>query len=220
MRLALTLVAAAAVASTAVAAKPARRTYQSHAYYVMEHDTHSDASIQECARALGVEVVERAGELRDHWVVRTPHSTKRDGVDPVLAAYQSVRQRAADSRWLSRRSVEEAKRIAGAVKYLERQEPRQRVKRASPDIPVTPHDPASYPKIHDVALSMQIRDPEFTKQWHLANDEYPQNSMNVTGVWEMGITGKGIISALVDDGLDYSSDDLAANFVGLGLSTG
>ncbi|CAL1705543.1 unnamed protein product [Somion occarium] len=36
--------------------------------------------------------------------------------------------------------------------------------------------------------------------------------MNVTAVWEMGITGKGVISALVDDGLDYNSDDIAANF--------
>lgn len=37
--------------------------------------------------------------------------------------------------------------------------------------------------------------------------------MNVAGVWEMGITGKGIISAMVDDGLDFESPDLADNFV-------
>jgi len=37
--------------------------------------------------------------------------------------------------------------------------------------------------------------------------------MNATPVWEMGLTGKGVITALVDDGLDYKSDDLAANFV-------
>jgi kexin len=39
--------------------------------------------------------------------------------------------------------------------------------------------------------------------------------MNATGVWEDGVTGKGIISALVDDGLDFTSDDLAPNFVSL-----
>jgi subtilisin family serine protease len=37
--------------------------------------------------------------------------------------------------------------------------------------------------------------------------------MNVTGVWKEGVTGKGVISALVDDGLDYESRDLAPNFV-------
>ena len=37
----------------------------------------------------------------------------------------------------------------------------------------------------------------------------------VTPIWDMGITGKGVITALVDDGLDYNSDDLAANFVSI-----
>jgi len=37
--------------------------------------------------------------------------------------------------------------------------------------------------------------------------------MNVTGLWKEGVTGKGVISALVDDGLDYESDDLKPNFV-------
>jgi hypothetical protein len=39
--------------------------------------------------------------------------------------------------------------------------------------------------------------------------------MNVTGLWKEGVTGKGVISALLDDGLDYESDDLKANFVSL-----
>ena len=38
--------------------------------------------------------------------------------------------------------------------------------------------------------------------------------VNVTGLWKEGITGKGVISALLDDGLDYKSEDLKANFVG------
>lgn len=63
---------------------------------------------------------------------------------------------------------------------------------------------------------MGITDPEFGRQWHIVNDASPHNMMNVTGVWDMGITGKGVISALVDDGLDYTSDDLAANFYAYG----
>jgi kexin len=37
--------------------------------------------------------------------------------------------------------------------------------------------------------------------------------MNVSRLWDMGITGDGVITALVDDGLDYESEDLADNFV-------
>jgi kexin len=35
----------------------------------------------------------------------------------------------------------------------------------------------------------------------------------VTGVWEQGITGKGAVVAIIDDGLDANSEDLAVNFV-------
>ena len=74
-------------------------------------------------------------------------------------------------------------------------------------------DAADAPTAEEVARQQNIVDPEFTKQWHLVNDDYPEHMMNVTPVWDMGITGKGVITALVDDGLDYTSDDLAANFV-------
>jgi kexin len=40
-----------------------------------------------------------------------------------------------------------------------------------------------------------------------------ENSINVTGVWDEGVFGKGVNVAIVDDGLDMHSDDLAANFV-------
>lgn len=58
-----------------------------------------------------------------------------------------------------------------------------------------------------------IIDPNFGDQWHLVNDENPVHMVNVAPVWDMGIAGQGIISAMVDDGLDFESDDLAANFV-------
>lgn len=45
---------------------------------------------------------------------------------------------------------------------------------------------------------------------------YPcRHMMNVTGVWKDGITGKGVTSAMVDDGIDYENPDLAPNFVRL-----
>ena len=39
-------------------------------YYVLEHDPRYGSSLDETARTLGVEVVEQAGELVNHWLVR------------------------------------------------------------------------------------------------------------------------------------------------------
>ncbi|KAF9907529.1 pheromone processing endoprotease [Linnemannia zychae] len=57
-----------------------------------------------------------------------------------------------------------------------------------------------------------IKDPGFRYQWHLHNTLQPGNDINVTGVWEQGVTGKGAIVAIIDDGLDANSEDLAVNF--------
>lgn len=197
-----------------LAIRPAKRHYDSHNYYVLEHDPSADASLDECARALGVEVVEQAGELQNHWLVRTekPLLAARDLEDDlVLRRFDAIRSRAISSLHSRAGSEHLSKRVASSVRYLSRQTLRQRVKRAPP--PIRPGDAGDAPTAEDVARQQNIVDPEFTRQWHLVNDNFPQYMMNVTTLWEKGITGKGVITTLVDDGLDYNSDDLAANFV-------
>ncbi|KII89183.1 hypothetical protein PLICRDRAFT_687640 [Plicaturopsis crispa FD-325 SS-3] len=226
MRLPLTLVLTLLVQQTAFALAPAKRYYSSHDYYVIEHDPRAGASLDECARSLGVEVVEQAGELRDHWLVRAEKPVSgllsRGESDRVLDLFQSLRTRAASKRdsWFSRRSTEtqRARRVVSSVKYLAPQTLRKRTKRddslldrAPPPIIEEPFQGVNSSKA--IALRLGFKDPLFVEQWHIANDEFPQHMMNPTPVWEeLGFTGQGVISALVDDGLDYRSDDLAANF--------
>lgn len=64
----------------------------------------------------------------------------------------------------------------------------------------------------DISEKLDINDPIFIEQWHLLNTINPGNDVNVTGLWLNGITGKGVVSALIDDGLDCDSEDLAENF--------
>jgi len=200
---------------TVLSASPAKRFYDTHNYYVVEHHSHSSlASLDDVLRALGVELVEQAGELKNHWLVRTlkrAHSpSKRDeSEDPVLKAFRQLQARASSPFSMRSEDANHTRRIVASVKYLSKQELRQRIRRAPPK------RPDDYALSREVASRLGIQDPLFEQQWHLVNNEFPEHSMNATPVWEMGLTGKGIISSLVDDGLDYTSEDLAANFVRL-----
>lgn len=233
MQLPFTLLLALFASQSAYALTPTKRHYSTHDYYVLEHHPGVGASLDECTKALGVELVEQAGELLNHWVVRIQKrsqyglfSRATAEQDRVLNKFESLRTRAGSSRDLSffLRSTEthQARRVVSSIKYLSRQTLRKRVKRDDSFLDRAPPpiieaaaklDPNASSQA--VALRLGITDPLFGKQWHLVNDEFPQHMMNATPVWEMGFTGEGIISALVDDGLDYRSDDLAGNFVSL-----
>ncbi|KAJ7632936.1 peptidase S8/S53 domain-containing protein [Roridomyces roridus] len=181
-----------------------KRNYETHNFYVIEHDARH-ASLASVSAALGVEVVERAGELPNHYLVRAPSfsgelGSRSEQRDRVLDALARLRARS----HLAARGDEEA-RAGDAVKYISRQTLRQRVKRA----PI-PQEPAEDARA--VAQRLGITDPLFDKQWHLVNEEAPEHSMNVIPIWEMGYTGEGVITSFVDDGLDYTSEDLKDNF--------
>lgn len=69
-----------------------------------------------------------------------------------------------------------------------------------------------------VAAALDINDPIFSDQWHLVNDKKSEHSINVAPVWSQGIKGQGVKVAVVDDGLDMHSKDLAPTFVCLYIS--
>ncbi|KAF8965238.1 peptidase S8/S53 domain-containing protein [Flammula alnicola] len=197
----------------ATSAIPTKRSYDTHNYYVLHHTPTilSGAPLAEVVQVLGVELVEQAGELQDHWIVRQPKSNgnvaARDISDPVLSAFEALKTRANGPLNIRSEEAHLARRIVSSVDYLSLQTLRRRVKRAPPPI-----SPPSATSSRGVAARLGIQDPLFPQQWHLVNDEFPRHMMNVTGVWDMGLTGKGIISSLVDDGLDYESEDLSTNF--------
>ncbi|KAH9479764.1 Protease KEX1 [Psilocybe cubensis] len=210
--------------TTSVLAKPAKRHYDTHRYYALEHkfDERLGASLEEVASALGVEVVEQAGELKDVWLVRVPKTENNtfdrkaldfrededeDVLDPVISAFQDLKQRASSPLTSRSEDVLHAKRVVSSVNYLELQTPKELVKRAPPPI-----RPPTRPTAQGAAEHFGLHDPLFTAQWHLVNDDYPEHMMNVTPVWDMGLTGKGVLTSFLDDGLDFESDDLRDAF--------
>jgi len=190
---------------------PTKPCYETHNYYVLAHnsqlDSSSGASLDDVTAALGVELIEQVGELQDHWLVRqSKHDSDiitRDGTDP-LATYEVLKARAQAPHTTRSEDSYLARRVVSSIDYLSLQSPRQRIKRAPPPI---------ISASRTMAARFGFTDPRFPDQWHIVNDEFPEHMMNVSGVWEMGFKGQGIISSLVDDGLDYDSEDLSANFV-------
>lgn len=245
LRLPLVLLVAQLATAATVTKTPAKRSYSTHDYYVLELGSASPASAHDCANELGVELVERVGELADHWLVRVPASPSESSessldrrgegsisaADSVLERFNALRRAAPlypyplEARSSSSHTLERRQRVVTSLRSLERQVPRQRTKKRAPiselldssavrsDAKDTraPVPPGGKSKV--IAQELNIVDPIFNDQWHLANNPYPTYDLNVSGVWKQGITGKGVYTAVVDDGLDANSEDLRENFV-------
>jgi len=59
-------------------------------------------------------------------------------------------------------------------------------------------------------------DPLYPKQWYINNTGQeggvPKLDLNVEPAWALGFTGKGITTAIMDDGIDYMHPDIYDNF--------
>jgi proprotein convertase subtilisin/kexin type 2 len=60
-------------------------------------------------------------------------------------------------------------------------------------------------------------DPYYQYQWYLKNTGQgggkPNLDLNVEAAWALGITGKNVTTAIMDDGVDYMHPDLFDHFV-------
>ncbi|KAG9011154.1 pheromone processing endoprotease [Tulasnella sp. JGI-2019a] len=192
----------------------ASRSYDTHDYWVLESNPTAPISKEELASTLGAEFVEQVGELERHYLVKKLKDPAAPD-DAVLQNLHVLQRRAAQPEVANRlwnRELHHARQVVNSIRSLTRQVPRERVKRwmqVEPD-PLAPRSPGE--RLDEISNSLSIHDPGFSKQWHLLNEKTPPHDMNVTGVWKMGYTGKGVVSAIVDDGLDMTSEDLAANY--------
>jgi kexin len=136
--------------------RPAKRTYDTHEYYVIHHNPLHGHSPEDSAAALGAELVEQVGELKDHYLIRTPKSqddaiASRDSKNPVVTSFGQLKRRSDP--------------LAYSVRSLHPQVLKKRVKRAP--IP-------TFPSLNDVVSSLGIHDPTFSDQWHIVNKEHPE----------------------------------------------
>ncbi|KAI2477853.1 KEX1 protease precursor [Pyrenophora tritici-repentis] len=204
MRIHLWALLSAASLATAGSSLPPRN-YSSHDYYAI-HISPS-TSPAELAAHLGLTYEGPFGSLEDHHVFKAP---KHDN-DIVDDARQELKRRR------RKREVGSEYHPLDSVRFTQKQKLKPRHWKRS----VIP--PRAAPSINDAiraqrefANLLQIKDPIFEEQWHLFNVKTPGNDINVTGVWTQGITGKNVTACVVDDGLDYTSNDLKDNFFAQG----
>jgi subtilisin-like proprotein convertase family protein len=59
--------------------------------------------------------------------------------------------------------------------------------------------------------SVAPNDPLFPQQWHLKNNAQPGKDLDVLPAWDLAM-GSGVTVGVVDDGVQYTHPDLAANY--------
>lgn len=79
-----------------------------------------------------------------------------------------------------------------------------------------------YRPLEDKLKSLEFKslnsptDPLYSAQWYLKNtgqgDGKPNLDLNVEAAWALGVTGKNVTTAIMDDGVDYMHPDLKYNF--------
>ncbi|CAL4156912.1 unnamed protein product, partial [Meganyctiphanes norvegica] len=58
--------------------------------------------------------------------------------------------------------------------------------------------------------SISINDPMWSEMWYLKRG--PGLDMNVQKAWEEGVTGKGVVVTILDDGIERNNPDLIKNY--------
>ncbi|KAI8620705.1 peptidase S8/S53 domain-containing protein [Chytriomyces sp. MP71] len=167
--------------------------------------------------------VGRVGELADYFQVAVKKGLNGSEAKPAMQVQQ-------EDEWdhLIEERVMRVLLAHPEVRWAEKQVPTRRVvKRQIPiEVPlpnahvyaaanVRSRNSVGTGRIAEASQQFGISDPEFPNQWHLINETPGQigNDHNVTAAWKQGIFGNGSTVCFVDDGIDYTSNDLKDNYV-------
>lgn len=209
------------------------RNHDTHDYYALHLQPHTPP--HQVASALGLDYVGKLGQLPDHHTFSSPRH-REHGADGILEDIRRRKRKRAlggagvldgvlwsqkqkIKRRMEKRSVLPPIRGPPTVGVVEEVKP-GKAAAAAADAPPQPEQQVANPEAvaarEDLKRELSIEDPIFGDQWHLFNTMQLGHDINVTGVWQQGVTGEGATAVMVDDGIDMYSDDLKDNYFAKG----
>uniref|UniRef100_A0A3B4VKW6 Neuroendocrine convertase 1 n=1 Tax=Seriola dumerili TaxID=41447 RepID=A0A3B4VKW6_SERDU len=142
------------------------------------------AAAEAIARELDYELVRQIGALEDHFLFKHRNHPSR----MKRSANHITRQLSEDDR----------------VLWAEQQYEKRRNKRAS------------LGGCRDCPVDKLFDDPMWNQQWYLqdtrTSSSLPKLDLHVIPVWQKGITGKGVVITVLDDGLEWNHTDIYSNY--------
>jgi kexin len=193
------------------------RTYDTHDFFAI----HLDDSIapEYIASLLGAHHEGQIGNLEGHhkFSIDREQGPAVETLLEALRVQRKLRRRGGDDDNLLQKRDDG---LDDGVLWSQKLALKQRLHKRGPvDFPenhvrqeAAPTEGEAVSRQKRIASDLAIKDPLFGSQWHLFNSIQVGNDLNVTGVWLEGITGKGVVTAIVDDGLDLNSEDLKDNY--------
>lgn len=190
------------------------RSHDSREFFALHLDDTTPPS--DVARILNARHEGPIGELAGHHTFSLPRDQSFDfnALLDNLRTKRKLRRRSGDTL-----ALQGGDPLDGILWSQKLEPPRKRLEKRAPppsrNIPPRYADEASmkvFEEQNELMSTLGITDPIFREQWHLLNVLQPGHDLNVTGVWLEGITGHGVATAVVDDGLDMNSNDLKPNY--------
>uniref|UniRef100_A0A8C5I1I3 Neuroendocrine convertase 1 n=1 Tax=Gouania willdenowi TaxID=441366 RepID=A0A8C5I1I3_GOUWI len=136
------------------------------------------------ARELDYDLVRQIGALEDLFLFKHPNHPRR----MKRSASHITRRLSEDDR----------------VLWAEQQYEKRRSKRAS------------LRECRDCPVDKLFDDPMWNQQWYLqdtrTSSSLPKLDLHVIPVWQKGITGKGVVITVLDDGLEWNHTDIYSNY--------
>ncbi|KAF2161933.1 hypothetical protein M409DRAFT_27659 [Zasmidium cellare ATCC 36951] len=192
-----------------------KRHYDEQDYYAVHIRSGVDPEL--VSRQLGMHLEGPLGELDDHYILRA--AEKRHEYDHVKTAKRDLQQRrrkreadAGEPHILDHVLLSQKQELHKRFPLVKRRAPSPFAVRQGNAFGAAQADAEAVQEGLAIAKNLSIQDPIFQEQWHLHNTVELGHDINVTGVWQQGITGKNSTVCIVDDGLDMDSDDLRDNY--------
>ncbi|TPX31557.1 hypothetical protein SmJEL517_g05142 [Synchytrium microbalum] len=174
-----------------------------------DHEELYRSKAKQVALHSGCTLLTRIGELPRHYLLSMPKG--KEHVWSSAEASTNHRIRRQEQQQIHMEEITDTLIQHPHVSWAQEQIPRRRYKRSGGLLDTSAPSP-ELAMFENVTDRLAIHDPGLANQWHLFNRDQLSNDINISPVWDEGISGNGSVVCVLDDGLDYEHDDLKANF--------